>query len=391
VDSRLAVLFRDEPPLDEVRDRLSRIGTVAPVEGDPWALAVEVPVEGRSLALRVAPVEPPTLDATILGAARFEDEGERIAAEAAQAAVAIEGRLGGPALPAFRAQLAAAAAVAGERSSGVVDLSALRLVTPGELESLVGTSAAPRARDLLMIHSIGSRHRGRLWLHTHGLARAGVPDLEALRVRDEDRDDAAKAIFTLADLLVSGDVAPSGVVPIGEGVAVALLDLEDALARVDEDETGGERSRDEAHRGTRMVVAPPRARRDGSVIEPDEVCEAIRGAPVLFSSHAETERQARVARERLPRLRGLYVEHAREPGWVFLVKLAFEVARGREHLWFRVVGLEPARVEGVLENEPRDVATMKKGARGWHDLARLSDWVAIAPDGSRIGPDATEP
>src|SRR4051812_37522034 len=139
-----------------------------------------LPAPGSApLAVTVARTDVPQIPDAILRRADFREAGERIAAQAARSAVVVEAELTPPILAAFRAQLGVAAEVAGERGVGVFDESSGRFLSPVELERLTATQAPPRARELLMIHSIAAEGgEGRVWLHTHGLARAGVPELE---------------------------------------------------------------------------------------------------------------------------------------------------------------------------------------------------------------------
>jgi hypothetical protein len=102
-----------------------------------------------------------------------------------------------------------------------------------------------------------------------------------------------------------------------------------------------------------------------------------------------------LARERWGEFVRLFHQHRNTPGFVFLVKLAYEPDRARErqeelareHLWFRVRSIEDDRIEAVLESTPLDIAALRAGDVRKHDLERLTEWLMITPAG-RLKPDS---
>jgi hypothetical protein len=198
---------------------------------------------------------------------------------------------------------------------------------------------------------------------------------------------------TASLLLAHGTPALGAPFPVGEGLEVALLRLDDALARVPPDAPGGKK-RDDAHReSARLVLAPASARTGGSP-SLESLVERARKGP-FFRSREATDRMAVLARERWGEFVRLFHDHGAEPGHVFLVKLAYEPDRTRErqealsheHLWFRVRAIEDDRIEAVLESTPLDIASLRKGEARKHDLERLTEWLVIAP-GGRLRPDS---
>ena len=54
---------------------------------------------------------------------------------------------------------------------------------------------------------------------------------------------------------------------------------------------------------------------------------------------------------------------------------------GREHLWFEVHDVRDDQVDATLVNEPYDVARLRQGDRGAHDVERITDWLIPTPFG----------
>jgi hypothetical protein len=122
--------------------------------------------------------------------------------------------------------------------------------------------------------------------------------------------------------------------------------------------------------------AAPRASRFLAQPLPDEC--------LLRFSNTATSLMAARARRSLPVFRELATELVElEP--TALVKLGYPVDGGgpddREHLWFRVHGIDGDSVDATLVNSPFHVARLREGDRGRHPLELLSDWTIFTPVG----------
>jgi hypothetical protein len=368
-----------------------------PDEPDPDAL-FGFSVEISGTVYKVTGEPAPQLHAWHFGHPRWAP-GEQAAAEKAKFAIALEGTLDDPPLKAFRSELAVAAAFFSGRSPAVFDEAAARLIPGSHVRRLAASAALPAATELFTIHSIeppAGTEAKRFWLHTHGLARAGVPDLDLLGVTGEDRATGGELLDATASLLLSHGVPPTGApFPVGEGVEVVLLPLDEALARAPAREPGGKEREDDHREKTRLVLAPADARHGGSPsIAP--LLPRARDA-VLFRSEEDTERMRLVARETWGRFEALFRAHQGEKGWGFFVKLGFETDRARdrqedvarEHLWFTVKALDGARIQAQLDSTPHDVSSVRKGDTAWHGPERLTDWLVFSPAG-KVRPGTEE-
>jgi hypothetical protein len=377
--SRLVVFLSSEKTLEAVRGSLDPDRfDVAEVEGDESRLEI------NGMLFHFTTDDVPQLHAWHFEKARWEP-GERERAETARFALAVETELEEPPLKAFREQLAVALAAGGDALLAIYDDGAERLLAPGLARKLISAPLAPR--DLFSIQSVGPGASETYWVHTHGLARARVPELDLLSVPKEGREAAGDLLDAAAALLLAHGVPPRAApFPVGEGLDLVLLPLDEALARTKPREAGGRESRDEHREPERVVLAPASGRSGGS----PSIAPLLARVPraIFFQTPEETERMRLLARERWSDFEGLFSAHSSEPGWVFLVKLGYEPDRSkerpegvaREHLWFRVRTIEDGRVEAVLENTPSDVASLRKGDLRWHPLDRLTDWLVVSPD-----------
>lgn len=404
--SLVLALVPGETPPDEALVRAAldlESGDLALAEPEDWERAGgstrdsdslwSFHVESAGVVFRVAAERAPPLHEWHLEQARWgESEGasERVAAENARYALSVEGRLEEPPLRSLRDQLALALELGGESCPAVWDEGSLRLWPASALRRLLGSKAGLGIHELASLHAIGGESAA-AWIHTHGLARAGLPELDALQVPRSAQGPVGELLQATASLLLEhGTPATGKPFPVGESMDVVLLGLDDALARVPKDAPGGRGARDDEHReGSRVVVAPASARQGGSPsLEP--LAEAARKGP-FFRSVAATERMRVLARERWGEFVRLFHQNHRKPGFVFLAKLGYEPdgkvgEASREHLWFRVQAIEDDRIEGLLESTPVAVSSLERGTSRKHDLERLSEWVVVTPAG-RLFPD----
>lgn len=254
-----------------------------------------------------------------------------------------------------------------------------------------------------------------LWLHTHGLWRCGVPELEMLGVPARHADAAAEVINHVAALLLEEPLPqePGEAFTIGTDLAVSFQPWDVAMEAVAADAPGGSQDRADSQRGDQMHVGPRvvicRAPSQGkqrrlSKLWPKAVVQAIeKGQAALYVTHRETERQALRARTTWPEfatafasLRDIVESQSHGGGLsdrmaVFLVKSAFASALqnepDHEHLWVEVKRMEGDAAEGTLLNQPLIAAHLKQGMHTRVQRDNVSGWHVLI-DGHGFGPDA---
>ena len=264
----------------------------------------------------------------------------------------------------------------------VYDDNALVVRSGRLVADLSAASVSPRVATTFAIHAVHGR--GGAWLHTHGVARMGLPDVDLVLTPADDVREAYDLIDAVVDALVGGarPEARTGRLTLGEGVELRALPLDQAFKLLPTDCAGGpgDRTGDlEDHAAGRLVLLD--ATEDGP---PRALLEGGAGTGVLFKSPDETARQSQLSLERWGTFGQLFVMR-RGRGWRFHVKLAFPRTsdpESREHLWFEVLGLRPGGVHGRLMNEPHDVAGLALGAESWEELERLTDWLIVTPGGN---------
>jgi hypothetical protein len=292
----------------------------------------------------------------------------------------------------------------------ILDAGGMRWFEREALDTLLrDPDSLPPPEAMWIIHAVAGRGEG-AWLHTHGLRRAGVPELEMLGVAAPHVQRASELLNAIgARLLDEPAPAPGQTFEAGVDLPVVLVPWREAVACLRPGAPGGADGREGiVHAGPGAVVcAVPTG--GGPAADgwryPREVLERLdHDDVVLYFSQRATERAAARARATWSRLAlafaGLSPARRRHdappprPGGEraarFLIKAGLACGDGadaaREHLWFVTQRFEADRAQGLLLNEPLHVGGLRRGDLIWIERGEVSDWSVITPGGT-FGPD----
>jgi len=308
--------------------------------------------------------------------------------------VVVETVFGEDVLVDFHRQLKVVSVVAPD-SPAVLDAPACSLRPGSWVREAAGTETPPDPMNLFSIHAVGDDQdeRAEFWLHTHGLLRSRSVELEMTGIDREHVGNMSHVMNAMALACLAGDCPPPDVpFEVVAGMPLVWLPFEKAIRKVPAGTLGGRNDRDEFHSHPSAVLLrrggfwPLRRYRSLNAYGP-----MLDDDPLMNISTEETQRMARLAREKLDAFVQCFGQYGQLEEWVFLMKFGYTVDGAEtdddcEHLWFQVHTIEPTRVEATLVNQPYDIARMNEGDRGWHDLDLLTDWTILCAYG-RFGPD----
>lgn len=265
--------------------------------------------------------------------------------------------------------------------SGAWALDAAQSEVPPSFEMLFSVlTVRPEADD-----------EGKLcWVHTHGLARAGCIELEALEVPDPQTDVIADFIQQVgSQFLELGVPDPDEKFTVGEKLELVWVPWESAIDRMPVGHLGTLPDRDDTHTGPAGVLfVPAQGVKRRRYVGLSSCVPILEKNPVYYVSDREAERASRLAKEKLANFVELHKRFATHEEWGFTVKLGFESSDHvgdtpkHEHLWFEVHTLDDATVDATLLNEPFFVSNLREGERHQHSLDRLTDWTITSPHGA---------
>jgi hypothetical protein len=382
-----------EPPLEEeVRlaflrafPEASLVDELERADDLHWGLVFRLPDVAGDVVVSAEPQDAADPEAI---AEELEDPEERAAAAACRHVIVVQAPHD-PARPteAFRRHVRMLEAACVPGFPAVYDEPCALLRSGRALRALANAEGAPPPEALYAVHVAASEAGA--WVHTHGLERFGLPELELWGVEDDEVPAAKHLLHGITGALLGGVVPDEqGLFMPGTGPAVRLLSLEDALRDFDEEIVASRREHvadDDAaaHPGPRLVVAEQERAEP-----PISSLGAAAEHAAYYKSRSEAQRRRRTAQERFGVFGQLFAMK-RKVGWRFHAQLGFarDDGLGEEHVWFETTELRPGRLRGRCLNAPAAVSRLRLGDEDWFGLEQLTDWLVVAPD-RVLDPDA---
>ncbi|MFO0948128.1 MAG: DUF4026 domain-containing protein [Planctomycetota bacterium] len=389
----------DEPPLaEEIRYRLLEWGQVAKDEDNAnaeetlWSFWLELADRPASCFVWCEAVTGAHL--RMLDGVRWRSKEQESAAKQCRWMVGIEGAISlKEPVADYLNQLRLCESISRDWAPVIYDASSFRFRTPEDVRHLLASRTLPRTSCLFTVHKVAdprTRSEESLhWLHTHGLERAGIPDLEMFNVPARLIPAACELLEAVAELwLEFGTPEPQTPFAIGNDLEIAWRPWQVVVAESANDLVGGWRYRnsDLGHAGYRAVLVGPGV--SGWIrkrwIPPLVLLERMTATETtLYKTSPESRRMAKLARERWGSF-GLLFASQRPQNWRFAVKLGYPMTtdpQHLEHLWYDVVAIQPGKILGKLLSTPACTESQSLGQTEWHPLDRLSDWRIVTPDG----------
>lgn len=265
-----------------------------------------------------------------------------------------------------------------EEVGGVlVDLTALKVHEPDDVLAI--TELEFDIRDHMTLHATeATEGKNSLWVHSHGMEKFGVRDVEVFNLTEEDLPAAQTFLQQLCTDLAFGHGPPvRAVAETGPGEAFMLLPAEEARGSL----MGVPLTTFEGHEGLYYTAVAPSGRHTLSEMllpyrerfeeEPEEQSEALR----------------KEARERLPAFKARFLRKGLMEPLTFLVRASFEtrVEGGpvSENLWLEVLRWEGSRLVGKLADGSAQTTEWRKGVQV--DVEEdVINAIAIARDGKPL-------
>lgn len=320
------------------------------------------------------------------------------AAEAATGGLMVETRFPAAPLDGLHLQLKVAMALFPDLVA-VADLSAQKVYSPKWAALAAGARTPPGPDYLFGLQAVAGAD-GPAWIHTHGLNRCALVELEVPGCPRDKLSVYGQILESAARVAVDRRTLPDERAPMllarlagNASLVVCWVDWETGLEGMPQEWPGSRADRAEEHnRDTGLLFLYP----DPQSLEADRPVPLIQLNPASFQNPAylltntETQRMAELARERLGWLRrGLQT-----PGAQALVKLGLpvdpdqiqEASDGREHVWCQLKELTQTGFVAVLTQAPYFISTLDAGSEVEAGLDQLTDWLLVLGE-SGIRPD----
>ncbi|MBO4679116.1 MAG: DUF4026 domain-containing protein [Lachnospiraceae bacterium] len=282
----------------------------------------------------------------------------------------------------------------------VMDCPAEKLLSGRWVSLAAKSKTMPAPRYLFTVQAVGDGD-GEVWLHTHGLKRCGMYELEILCSNAKIYNTHYSVIETFAYRMLESEngIEPGQAVFVGQGgneqyLVCTAVDWKEALALYPEAIIGTEEDRGDGFHSedtcVLMVYKNPDNEAKKVYTKIQEYTDMLENNPIFMLSNSETERMRKLSQERIPFLK----KGIAKKGNVAMVKIGVTIDEeywedgepGREHMWFEVKKINEDSIEGELTNDPYYVSSLKKGDVETYSFDKITDWILFTKE-FRITPD----
>lgn len=314
------------------------------------------------------------------------------AIEKAKVGLAVSIEFDDDALSSYHAQLKIISSLLPD-AIAVIDDSSEKILS-GRWVRLAASSKVPPAPRYIYTVQAVSGDDGCVWLHSHGLNRCGLPELEILNSTKDTYQNHYNIIETMANRMLELEEPlekkePLYLARLSEDISVVttMVDWQEAVKLYPADMLGGENDRKEGHNENTCAIFVYPTYNDyekKNFIPVSIFDEILENNPIYMLTSRETKRMKMLAGERIGYMLKAFENRENK----VLVKIGLEVDREfrdgnntSEHIWFELLDTSDGRVRAKLIQEPYYVKNMHEGSEGTYTFDKITDWIIYTKEG----------
>lgn len=266
---------------------------------------------------------------------------------------------------------------------GVLDESAEKLIPKDWVKMTSNSNIVPSASALYTVQAVSGKDK-EVWLHTHGLCRCGLTELEILESDKLNYNNHYNLISTFASYLIDNkndfkvgeDSAYIGMLVNRQPVVVTCLPWTLGLKEYRKLKLGNINDRKQGHNTRTSVIFIYKSEEDekNKVLSKVSEYNNLWGDnPIFFISDEETKRMKLLAMERF----NFVKEQFKEKDNKILIKIGIPVDKNNnfEHIWFELIEFKGEKFKARLIQEPYDIKDMHEGNEKIYTVNDVTDWV----------------
>ena len=267
---------------------------------------------------------------------------------------------------------------------GIMDESAEKMLSGRWAKMTANSNVTPGADDLYSVQAVQDKN-GEVWLHTHGLCRCGITELEILQSNNESYNYHYNIITTFASYLIDKKEEFRGSAYIGmlsnkQPIVVTCESWTKGLKEYKNLELGNVKDRKKGHNSKTSIIFIYKNQEDEKnkrLTKVPEFNELWGDNPIFFISNEETARMKALAMERFD----IVKEEANKTENKICIKIGLPVGGDNEfeHIWFELIEFEEDRFKAKLLQKPYNVK-MREGTEDWYTVDDVTDWVIYTSD-----------
>ncbi|MDO5520167.1 MAG: DUF4026 domain-containing protein [bacterium] len=282
---------------------------------------------------------------------------------------------------------------------GVLDFSAEKIISARWVRLAATSRVAPAPSYLYTVQAVSDKSE--VWLHTHGLNRAGSVELEIIDSNKTVYGDQYHALSAFAERIITTGEAVNeeeplyiGMLSNNQEVMATWIDYRRVLSAYRKNILGGVKDRQDAHNENTGIMYIYQSEEDykNRKFSPISIYNRqLQDNPIFMKTTKETKRMSELAMERIPFLQRLYKDGTCKQ---ILIKVGLKVDpeydngdNNREHIWFEVKSMTETSICGILTQQPYYVSTIKEGDERNIEDHEITDWIAFREEDT-ITPDS---
>lgn len=315
-----------------------------------------------------------------------EEEKEKI--KTAQKALTIFMKFYGNNQKCYQLQLKLAVAVAPDFLA-VLDESAEKILPAKWVLMTANSKLLPNPTSLFSVQAINNQKK-EVWLHTHGLCRCGMRELEILASNENNYQNHYQLLVTYALYLLDQkhglkcleEGALIGCLTNGNPIIVTSKPWIQGIKEYKSLTLGHKKDRKNSHntKSNILFLCPE----EGKIQKLSVFDNKWGDNPLFLLSEEETKRMKELAIERFDYVKKAFQNKNNKV--LLKIGLPLEEKGKFEHIWFELLEIKENKMKAKLTQEPFEAKNIKVGEEAWYKLGYLTDWI-IYTDKFSISPD----
>lgn len=267
----------------------------------------------------------------------------------------------------------------------LLDESAEKILPSRWVFMAASSNIVPSANDLYSVQAVINENN-EVWLHTHGLCRCGLTELEILQSDKEHYNQHYNLISTFASFLIDKNSefnylensAYIGILLDRTPVVVTCLSWTKALKEYPNNILGGLKDREQGHNSKTSIIFLYKSEEDEKqkILSKVSIYNNLWGDnPIFFISNEETARMKALAIERFHFVKEQFENKENK----IIIKIGLKTNGNDnydlEHIWFELLEFKKDKFKAKLTQEPYNVDNMHTGDEAWFTVDDVTDWV----------------
>lgn len=276
----------------------------------------------------------------------------------------------------------------------ILDESAEKMLPSKWVQLAAKSKVLPSSRHLFSVQAVIDESKN-VWLHTHGLCRCGITELEILESNAENQQNHYNLINTYAMYLLDQkeQIEPYyvgsyiGRLENGYPIVVTCIPWTLGVLQYKKLQLGDEKSRKNGHNTKTSILFCYQNEKEEqkNILSKLSIYDKQWGNnPLFFFSDEETARMKELAMERFSYVKKYFNKQENE----VLIKIGLysEKEENFEHIWFELLEIKGDKFKARLTQEPYYFDDIHTGYEAWYKKEDITDWIIYAKE-YNINPD----